>query len=125
LKLSELIKELDRVFSLFIRQRDSDENGKGKCITCSKVGDYRKMDCGHYVPRMVYATRWDETNAYLQCINCNQFDSGNLIKFAEEIDKKHAEGYSEKLRCKRHFFYKVERLELIDKIDYYKSKIKQ
>ena len=41
-----LIKKLDTVFSLYIRQRYADKNGMVKCCTCSTVKHWKEMDCG-------------------------------------------------------------------------------
>jgi len=58
----KLIKELDRVFSLYIRARD------GRCVCCGKTD---KLTCGHVFSSAHYSARWDEVNAYCQCVGCN------------------------------------------------------
>lgn len=47
------IEKLDRVFSLYIRLRDSKEfHFKGcRCISCGKVKPYDMFDAGHFVSR--------------------------------------------------------------------------
>ena len=40
-----LEKSLDRYFSLYIRLRDTDENGYFKCPTCGRVLPFEKADC--------------------------------------------------------------------------------
>ncbi len=37
---------LDRIFSEYIRRRDSDENGIGRCISCGKMVHWKEADCG-------------------------------------------------------------------------------
>ena len=75
LTVPKLIKKLDRVFSLYIRLRDSGE-GYGKCCTCGKVGHYKEMDAGHFQTRAFHGTRYDERNVNLQCRFCNRFREG-------------------------------------------------
>ena len=67
-KRSALIKEADRVFSIFIRERD-----RGKpCITSRKK--WREdFQCGHFQSRRHLNTRWYEKNAHSQCPRCNMF----------------------------------------------------
>jgi len=48
---SALEKELDRVFSIFIRMREANENGIVHCISCGKAVHWTAMDNGHYIAR--------------------------------------------------------------------------
>ncbi len=65
---SNLIKECDRIYSLFIRERD-----KWKpCITCSSAWT-ETHQCGHFASRRHLNTRWYEKNAHSQCPRCNMF----------------------------------------------------
>ena len=75
-----LIKKLDKVFSLYIRKRDSDD-GVFKCCSCGVAKPYEQMDCGHYVNRRAMATRWREDNSHGQCRNCNRFKEGNATGY--------------------------------------------
>ena len=69
---ASLVRKLDKVFSLYIRLRDSKPFG-GKyfrCISCGQVKPFDQMDCGHFIGRMHMATRFDELNAHGECRNC-------------------------------------------------------
>lgn len=121
LPVARLKRELDRVFSLYIRQRDCDENGIGRCITCGHPGHWKTMDCGHYCPRQDLNTRWDEKNCALQCGRCNGFRGGEAELFAKEIDKKYGNGTSELLRAKSKISLKLGRHALRMWIDHYKK----
>tara|TARA_R110002020_G_scaffold5502_5_gene22839 strand:- start:1055 stop:1507 length:453 start_codon:yes stop_codon:yes gene_type:complete len=57
-----LIKKLDKVFSLYIRERDK------CCVICGSVN---QPNNGHLFSRRHYATRWDEDNCHQQCYPCN------------------------------------------------------
>lgn len=59
-----LIKELDRVFSLYIRKRD-----KGRCWAANwpKPRCSQDMQCNHKIGRANYRLRWDERNAVCGC----------------------------------------------------------
>lgn len=47
------IERLDKIFSLYIRLRDSRAFGfkAFKCISCGQVKPFRMADCGHYFSR--------------------------------------------------------------------------
>jgi hypothetical protein len=70
-----LIRKLDRIFSEYIRRRDS-VGGYCTCITCGAVKPWREMDCGHYIGRKHYVTRFDERNCHTQCKRCNNWGEG-------------------------------------------------
>ena len=65
-------KELDRVFSLYIRTKNS-EDGYCKCIICGKPYLIAQIDNGHCFKRGNHAVRWLEEDCMPQCKNCNQF----------------------------------------------------
>lgn len=76
-----LEKKLDRIFSEYIRKRDT-KNGVGRCCSCGAFKAYDQLDCGHFINRKWRATRWDEQNCHAQCISCNRFDEGNAAGYA-------------------------------------------
>jgi 5-methylcytosine-specific restriction endonuclease McrA len=82
--LSKLKKELDRVFSIYIRKRDD-----GQCFTCPKKDDYKKMQNGHFVPRQYLAVRWDEKNCNCQCYACNMLYGGQGATYAIRLTQKY------------------------------------
>ena len=118
--IPKLKKELDKVFSIFIRKRDS--NGEiGRCVTCGRVALWMTMDCGHFVPRQHLATRWDEDNCYLQCKRCNGFEGGKQVEMAEYINLIHGTGAAEELKANGKKKFKLWRFWLEGKIEHYKK----
>ena len=73
------IKKLDKIFSEYIRKRDSDANGFGKCCTCNKKLHYKDAHAGHFMSRRHYATRWDPENVAMQCSYCNKVNKIKII----------------------------------------------
>lgn len=80
LSKSELMKEADRLFSLFIRGRDSDKEGWVVCPLCNKrynveqetySGD-KIIQNGHFIKREVYSLRYSEENCKAICCYCNK-----------------------------------------------------
>ena len=41
---SELLREADRLFSQFIRNRDADKNGNIACVCCGKIYNLEQVD---------------------------------------------------------------------------------
>ncbi len=72
-------RELDRVFSLYIRAKYPK-----KCYTCGKEG---VLQNGHFIVRKYLATRWDENNCRPQCIGCNIYGKGMSVDFEERLIK--------------------------------------
>ena len=70
----QLQDNLDTIFSKYIRLRDTDEYGYGKCITCGNTFHYHNLECGHFRKRRHLSVRWDTENAHAQCHECNVKD---------------------------------------------------
>lgn len=123
--LSGLIKELDKVFSIFIRTRFSDSNGTVKCFTSGKFMGWKESQAGHFVSRRHYSTRWDEKNVQVQSVAENVFNQGNAPVFAIRLDEKYGKGTAELLMQKSRNHWKPTRFELEYLINEYKEKTKK
>lgn len=82
------IKALDRVFSKFVRLRDSG-NGIFICCSCGQLKPFAQADAGHFINRRWMALRWDEKNVNAQCRSCNRFDEGNQVGYLNFMIKKY------------------------------------
>lgn len=118
--LSKYKKELDAVFSKFIRCRD-----KGQCFTCDHKAHWKKQHCGHFVPRQYLSTRWSEENCQTQCFACNIHYGGQGATFAVRLDKKYGAGTAAKLESKRWETIKLDPLWYEEQIKIYKEKLKK
>lgn len=78
---AKLKKELDAIFSRYIRLRD-----KGQCYTCPKKGEVKEMQNGHFIPRQYLATRYDEVNCHCQCYACNMLYNGQPGAYAVRLE---------------------------------------
>ena len=127
--LKGAIKELDKHFSLFIRLRDSNENGYGQCVTCGDWRYFKRADNGHFVKRQYKSTRFDERNCALQCKRCNGFEQGRDDVFAEKIKERWGDEVLQSLKLRRDFEKrtptKLYVFELEGLIARYKRKVKQ
>ena len=102
--------KLDRVFSKFIRLRDSDDNGYCYCITCGEPVNWKyECDAGHFVVRGKLIHRFNEKNVHAQCKSCNNKDwnQGEQYLHGKAIDEKYGEGTADELMQTRNTFIKM------------------
>nr|DAI40363.1 MAG TPA: NinG recombination protein [Caudoviricetes sp.]DAS49640.1 MAG TPA: NinG recombination protein [Caudoviricetes sp.] len=86
-----LTKKLDKVFSAYIRLRDTMPSGFFTCISCGQIKPFEQGDCGHYVNRQHMSLRFSEMNCNMQCRKCNRFDEGNIMGYRQGLVKKYGE----------------------------------
>lgn len=111
--LPKLIKELDTIFSKYIRQRDGN-----KCVIC---GSTKNVQCGHLIRRGKGAVRWDEHNCNGQCSCCNikhEYWPEPYTKWF--LDMYGESGYAYLLN-KSNQEYKHNRTDIEEKIEKYKK----
>lgn len=118
----KLKAELDRVFSLYIRQRGAID-GYNLCVTCGKRFLIKELQCGHYVSRGILATRFDEKNCHPQCMRCNVFLKGNYTEYALYLIRQYGVGFLEELDQKKRQSVKFSQADYKEKIEYYKNKL--
>ena len=119
--VSKLKKELDTIFSIYIRLRSANEYGMVQCFTCGVVRHYKDgMQNGHFQSRKHMATRFDEENCQNQCVKCNMFSQGEQFKFGLNLDAKYGEGTAEELEHLARTTLKISRVEYEQQIRYYK-----
>ena len=123
-KKPDLKAKLDKVFSEYIRKRDT-RNGVFKCISCGRILPYEQADCGHYINRKHMSTRFDEMNCNAQCISCNRFDEGNIQGYRRGLVSLYGEQQVNILEAKKHNFRKYSDFEYEVLIKHYKEEIKK
>jgi hypothetical protein len=117
---SKVIKQLDSVFSQYIRQREA-VNEIATCFTCGKRDHWKRLQNGHFQSRKHYSTRWDETKCQVQCAGCNVFKYGEQFVFGQNLDIKYGLGTSNDLYIKAKKTVKISTVELQEMIKHYKS----
>jgi len=113
----------DKWFSRFIRLRDSDENGIGKCCTCGRIGEVKYMDNGHYIKRQHSRLRYSEINCHLQCKKCNAFEQGRDVNFRKYLVEKYGENSVLILEKSKYGYSKKGKMEIRIIADYYKEQV--
>jgi hypothetical protein len=112
--MAQLKKELDRVFSIYIRKKY-----EKSCYTCGKTDC--ALQCGHFVSRQYLATRWDENNCRPQCVGCNVFGGGKPLDFEERLKKDLDGELVEKMKASRHQIIKLDCNWYEEQIKFYKD----
>src|SRR3990167_7578217 len=86
--------QLDRVFSLYIRNRDK------RCLKC---GTKENLQCAHIFSRTARSVRWNALNALTLCYKCHLFWAHkNPIEFTEFV--KHYLGEQDFASLKKQYY---------------------
>lgn len=124
MSLQEKIDRVWRVFSKFIRLRDSVEE-YCPCISCGRPFHWKKCDAGHFISRKHHNTLFNEQNTNAQCIECNREDNGNETGYKVGIMIKYDLGIIEELTRLGHMTKKYTEEELNELYKYYVNKVKK
>ena len=100
---SAAMKRADLAFSYFIRQRDANEAGVCRCISCEGNFHWVAMDNGHLIGRSNQRLRYDEENCHAQCKTCNSIACGKhsrtfhyrargRFQHTKDVKRRHGEG---------------------------------
>jgi len=118
IKRKKLKKQLDDIFSLYIRERDN-----YTCITCGVTRETKVIQCGHLFSRTKNSTRWEEKNAHAQCEGCNKAHTIHWEKYRRKWIEIHGKEQYELLYAKycQEKTFTVRDLEIV--IQYYKNKL--
>lgn len=122
--ISKLKAELDRWFSLYIRHK-YEKDGVIVCYTCGARKDLKTIQNGHFVPRHILITRFDEDNCRPQCVGCNMYGRGKPLDFEENLKKELGVAKVEKMKQSRHQIFKVDQSWYEEKIEHYKDQVRQ
>lgn len=83
----ELIIDLDRLVSRFVRLSAAEADLKITCYTCGYRVLWTKAHCSHFINRQHLATRWLLKNLKAACANCNVTLRGNLKAYSERLER--------------------------------------
>jgi hypothetical protein len=82
--LPKLLQKAQKVFNKWIRERDKDKG----CISCGSTVEH----AGHYFSQGHHSSlRYCEINVNGQCLRCNNFLHGNLIKYRQGLVKRYGD----------------------------------
>lgn len=118
---SKLVKKLDTVFSLWVRQSNADKNNMCTCVTCNKTFFWKEIQAGHFMSRKHYSIRWDERNVKPQCVACNVYRAGEQYKYSLYLGN----NLSKKLLEESRELRKFTNIELEEMIKDYSDRLKK
>lgn len=81
------------------------------------------MQNGHWIPRNILATRFDEENCRPQCVGCNMFQGGKPDVFAVNLINEGVDIV--KLQQKRYQVMKVDVIWYANQIEKYQKLLKE
>lgn len=120
-----LLAKLDRVFSRFIRLRETDKNGNVMCFVTGRVLPWEKMQCGHYISRSHMATRFDEDNCHCQSPASNSLHEENIEPYKQALTLWGGISVVAYLEEMGRRVVKFSAQDLRDKIQYYEQELEK
>ena len=121
--VSELVIDLDRVYSRWIRLANMGKDLKCDCYTCGARVMWTKAQCGHMISRSHLGLRWEPINTKVQCANCNVGLHGNIEEFRKRLDLERP-GTSEWLTDTSREVYSPTKDELKQKLFEYQQRLR-
>jgi hypothetical protein len=124
-KRGDLVGDIDRAFSEYVRLSYAGPNGIVRCFTCPTTGHWKAFDAGHFVDRRHMRLRWDRRNVRPQCPACNRYNDGHHERFARALDSQLGEGTADILeRTARQPSARYTRPELEGLLVYYREQVR-
>jgi hypothetical protein len=103
--IPKLLAKAQKIFNAYIRERDRDLG----CISCGGRVDH----AGHYLSVGHHgAFRFDESNCHGQCMPCNNFKHGNLIRYRQGLVDRIGENRVRELEAEKNTVKKWTREEV-------------
>jgi hypothetical protein len=123
--LTSLKKKAWRLFSEWIRRKDSDEGGTEHCYTCLKLAHWKELHAGHAIPGRHNAVLFDEDIVKPQCPICNVWKGGQYHIFATKLIRAHGMDWWEQKLIDSRRVVKYTAADLEDLILELKQKLEQ
>ena len=121
--LQGLVDDLDMWFSKFIRLYYADSKGFVLCYTSGRKMNWKQAQCGHFISRKHFATRWLPENCRPQSPTDNCLLDGNLEVFEKKLEEEN-KGIVSWLKEQAREVCKPTREQLKQLIVEYRSKVK-
>lgn len=120
-----LVKNLDSIFSKWVRLNAADKKGNVRCYTSGKTYNWKDIQAGHFISRRHYALRWDERNVKPQSKAENIFNQGNAPVFAQKLISEYGSDIIDLLLMKKNNTFHLERFVLQAMIEDYTDKVEK
>lgn len=87
----------DRVFSEYIRLKNSNDKWVCECFTCWRKQNRKEIQNGHFISRWNMKYRYSEINCNPQCQMCNVILNWNYIQYTLKMIEKIGKTDTEKI----------------------------
>lgn len=121
---SKLVKDLDSIYSKYIRLSKITNGTNNICVCCGKEENWKKMQNGHYCSRSHYNTRWMDMNCHPCCIGCNVFKSGNYPEYTRYMLEVYGAEALKDLIAESKKIIKIANYEIEEQIEKYTKIVK-
>lgn len=111
------------VFSRYIRMRDANWDGTVSCVTCGRVGHWKTMQAGHFIPGRMNAILFDERGVHSQCYLCNGPLKGNPRKYEAFMKKRYGQEVIDDLDRLSNTTRQFTHPELVEMWNHYKEQV--
>jgi len=120
--LSALRRELDKVFSIYIRRRGATVDGWNRCVTCGRLQRWQEGHAGHFIKRQHLATRYDPRNVHFQDAYCNTYRGGALIEYTLFMQQTYGQAVVDELMRLKRVTVKLHRADYEEMLRKYSDK---
>lgn len=123
--LQELIKQVDDIFSQYVRLAAAGKDGFISCYICGTRVHWKEAENMHYIKRGASLfLRYDLRNNKAGCHTCNCTKDGNYIEYAKKLEAEKP-GITDILFEESTLYIKVTRDEIKNIITEYTQKVRQ
>lgn len=123
--LQKLDAKLWKIFSVYVRLRDTRPNGYGRCCSCPKIIFWKGNDAGHFINRGKKSTKFHEKNSHLQCVQCNRFEEGNAVGYTLFMIETYGKQFVELLYAESRKMKKIDRFDYEVMIKHYTEEVRK
>lgn len=117
--------KLWRMFSKYIRLRDSDEDGYVECFTGGGKMWWRDSQAGHFQSRRFSSTFIHEKNVHAQSPEHNLFLAGNQYVYGKRLDEVYGQGTADELVQLSRQTFKITIPWLEERLEYYSKEVER
>jgi hypothetical protein len=112
-----------KLFSEWVRRKDSDEGGTCVCVTCRTPLYWKDAQAGHFVGGRTNAVLFHPDLVHVQCVACNIFRGGNYAAYTLFMLDRYGREKVEEFLALKHKVVKYTRSDLEELIADLKSKL--
>lgn len=118
----DYIKQLDGIFSTYIRLRDSTKEWIVICPLCWARINWKQAQNMHFITRWCWRYRYDEDNCHAGCMRCNVILHWNYIIYTRWMQNHYGIKKVDEMINNKANIFKISTPRLVELIEYYTKK---